>query len=236
MNITIYKANERGYFNHGWLKTSHIFSFAEYHNPKRMRFGLLRVLNDDWVEPEMGFGTHPHKNMEIVSIPLYGSLAHKDSEGNEQVINTGEIQIMSAGTGVTHSEYNSSESEKVNFLQIWIFPKIKDIRPKYDQISVSEEELNRKFRTVVSPVKQKDNLQINQDAYLSIGNFIKGVKVNYEIKKEGNGLFIFLIDGKIKIDRYELSSRDSTGIENTDKIEIDVLEKSKILLIEVPMN
>lgn len=236
MKTIIHKADSRGLADHGWLKSRHTFSFAGYHDPKRMRFGLLRVLNDDIVQPGEGFGTHPHDNMEIISIPLSGALAHKDSTGTEKVINTGDVQIMSAGSGLNHSEYNASKTKEVNFLQLWIFPKEKDITPRYDQKTFNSGERMNKFQMVVSPEKDNGTLWINQDAYLSLGIIPKGKSAEYAINKKGNGVYAFILSGSAEISGSVLGSRDAIGIEDTDKITVKAGEDSEILLIEVPMN
>lgn len=234
MKTTVHRANSRGLADHGWLKSRHTFSFANYHNPERVRFGLLRVLNDDIVEPGEGFGTHPHDNMEIISIPLKGALAHKDSEGNEHVINTGDVQIMSAGSGLYHSEYNASKKDPVNFLQIWVFPKEKDIKPRYDQRTFSVKDRENKLQLVVSPDKNDSTLWINQNAYFSLGNLGAGKSINYDIKHEGNALYIFVLKGNISTAGEELSTRDAIGIEEIHNIELNANTDSEILLIEVP--
>jgi len=236
MKTIIHKADSRGLADHGWLKSRHTFSFAGYHEPKRMRFGLLRVLNDDIVQPGEGFGTHPHDNMEIISIPLSGALAHKDSTGTEKVINTGDVQIMSAGSGLNHSEYNASKTEEVNFLQLWIFPKEKDITPRYDQKTFNAADRVNKFQTVVSPEKDSGALWINQDAYLSLGNIQKGKSAEYVLSKKGNGVYAFILSGSAQIAGTLYGSRDAIGIEDIDSISVKAEEDSEILLIEVPMN
>lgn len=236
MKTIIHRADSRGLADHGWLESRHTFSFAGYHDPKRMRFGLLRVLNDDIVQPGEGFGTHPHDNMEIISIPLNGALAHKDSTGTEKVINTGDVQIMSAGAGLYHSEYNASKTEEVNFLQLWIFPKEKDITPRYDQKTYSAADRVNKFQTVVSPEKDNGTLWINQDAYLSLGIVHKGNIAEYAINKKGNGVYAFILSGTAEIAGTVLESRDAIGIEDTDKITVKAEEDFEILMIEVPMN
>jgi hypothetical protein len=236
MKTIIHKADSRGLADHGWLKSRHTFSFAGYHNPERTRFGLLRVLNDDIVQPGEGFGAHPHDNMEIISIPLSGALAHKDSTGTEKVINTGDVQIMSAGSGLYHSEYNASKTEEVNFLQLWIFPNEKDITPRYDQKTFNTGDRVNKFQSVVSPEKDNGTLWINQDAYLSLGNIQKGKSAEYAINKKGNGVYAFILSGSAEIAGTVLSSRDAIGAEDTDKITVKAEEDSEILLIEVPMN
>ncbi|MBK9405399.1 MAG: pirin family protein [Ignavibacteria bacterium] len=235
MNKIIHKADSRGYADHGWLQSFHSFSFANYHNPEKVRFGLLRVLNDDIVAPGMGFGTHPHDNMEIVTIPLKGELAHQDSTGNKEVIKAGEIQIMSAGSGLTHSEFNNSKKEFVNLFQIWVFPKEKNITPRYDQKIFDPEERKNKFQTVVSPDEKDGALWINQDSYFTLGNFDEGNSVKYEIKKNGNGVYIMITEGSAEIDGEVLSRRDAIGLSDLSSVEIKLLVKSDLLLIEVPM-
>ncbi len=232
----IHKANTRGYADHGWLKSRHTFSFANYYDPKRNHFGLLRVLNDDIVEGGMGFGTHPHDNMEIVSIPLKGALAHRDSAGHHQVIKTGDVQIMSAGSGIAHSEYNHSETEEVNFLQIWVFPKERNIQPRYEQKTFPVSERHNRFLTVVSPEKANGELWINQDAYFSLGRFDAGQQTSYPVSKKGNGIYLFVIEGKIEIDDEVLDRRDAIGITETDSIQLKALTSSEILIMDVPMN
>jgi redox-sensitive bicupin YhaK (pirin superfamily) len=236
MKTIIHKANTRGFADHGWLKSYHTFSFADYHDPERVHFGLLRVLNDDIVQQGMGFGTHPHDNMEIVSIPLTGALAHKDSEGNEHIINTGDVQIMSAGSGLYHSEYNASKKEPVNFLQIWVFPKVRDIQPGYEQKTFKAEDRKNKFRTVVSPEKNNAALWINQDAYFSLGSIEKGENVKYDILHKGNGLYIFVLNGSLEIAGNKLDKRDAIGLDELESIDVKANENSEVLLIEVPMH
>ena len=205
MNMTIHKANTRGYADHGWLKTNHTFSFASYYDENRMNFGMLRVLNDDIVEGGMGFGKHPHNNMEIVSIPLSGALEHKDSMGHIEVIKEGEVQIMSAGTGVLHSEYNHSKTDEVNFLQIWVLPKERNIKPRYEQKNINNADAKNKFLTIVSPDEKDDNaVWINQDAYFSITKSDAGTDISYDIKQKGNGVYIFVIEGDVTIDGNNL--------------------------------
>lgn len=232
MKTQLHKADSRGVANFGWLDSKHSFSFGHYYNPDRIQFGALRVLNDDIVEPGYGFGTHPHDNMEIISIPLSGTLAHKDSTGNERTIQTGEVQIMSAGTGLTHSEYNHSKKERVNFLQVWILPKKRDITPRYGQRFFDYKENG--FTTVVAP-DQDDALWINQDAWFSIGNVQVGETLNYELKKEGNGVFAFVIEGSIQIGEDFLTQRDAVEIEGVKSVRMSSTSDSKMLIIEVPM-
>jgi len=235
LKTTLHKAETRGKADHGWLNSHHTFSFASYHNPERVRFGLLRVLNDDIVHAGEGFGTHPHDNMEIISIPLSGALAHKDSTGNEHVINTGDVQIMSAGSGLYHSEYNASKKEAVNFLQIWVFPKERDIEPRYDQRSYDPDDRKNKFQLVVSPEKESSSLWINQDSYFSLTDLEKGSSIEYKLHNPANGIYLFLIEGSIRAGDIQLNKRDGLGIEDTNSINLTAAENSQLLLIEVPM-
>lgn len=230
----MHKSESRGLANHGWLSSRHSFSFADYHNPDRVHFGVLRVLNDDQVAPGKGFGTHPHDNMEIVSIPLYGDLAHKDSTGTEEVIKSGDVQIMSAGSGLRHSEYNHSAEEEVQFLQIWVLPKERNISPRHEQKSFSLEDRMNKFQTVVSP--EDDNaVWINQDAFFSMANLDAGTRLTYDIKKPGNGVYFFVLNGDINIANEKLDSRDAVGVTDTNSIDIKASSYAELLAIEVPM-
>ncbi len=233
MKKIIHRADSRGLADFGWLHSRHTFSFGRYYNPDRVQFGALRVLNDDIVEPGMGFGTHPHDNMEIVSIPLAGTLAHKDSTGTEQSIETGEVQIMSAGTGLTHSEYNYSKSDQVNFLQIWVLPKERNIAPRYDQrhFDFKQNELT----TVVSP-NDESALWINQDAWFSIGQIEKGQQMNYKLHSDGSGVYAFVIDGEVEVSGERLGKRDAMGLSELKDVQLEALTDSRVLFIEVPMN
>lgn len=236
MKQLLHKASSRGAANYGWLKSAHSFSFAHYYNPERMGFGLLRVLNDDFVSPGRGFDTHPHRDMEIVSIPLAGSLHHKDSEGNEQMIKHGEVQLMSAGTGVLHSEYNGSDSEDVNFLQIWVMPEKRGIKPRYDQQFFPKEERQNKFQTVVSPIGSNESgVKINQQAYFSLLDLGNDKSVNYKSKLAGNGLYVFVLEGQVKVSDYELSKRDALAISDNNEIKLEASSDAQILLIDVPL-
>ena len=236
MKTIVHPASERGHANHGWLNAKHSFSFASYHDPSKVHFGLLRVLNDDIVAPGMGFGMHPHDNMEIVTIPLSGTLEHKDSMGNIGTIKPNEIQAMSAGSGLMHSEYNHSKTEPINLLQIWVFPKEKNITPRYDQRVFSEADKTGKFKTIVAPVKADDVMWINQDAYFSLGKFKAGQEINYSIKNKGNGAYVFIIEGENDINGNNLSKRDAIGIWETDEFLITTKTDTEILIIDVPMN
>jgi redox-sensitive bicupin YhaK (pirin superfamily) len=235
MKTTLHKSDSRGHANHGWLDTNHTFSFANYYNEERMHFGALRVLNDDFVEGGMGFGKHPHDNMEIISIPLSGDLEHKDSMGNTTVIKQNDVQIMSAGTGVQHSEYNKDKGEKVNFLQLWIFPKVRDIAPRYDQKTFDPAERINKLQQIVSPVETDSGVTINQDAWLHLGNFENGFSTNYTIKNKGNGVYVFVLSGDVTINDQKLNKRDGFGIWEVDEFLISANPNAEILLIEVPM-
>lgn len=236
MKTVIHKSETRGLANHGWLHSRHTFSFANYYNPERMNFGVLRVLNDDQVKEGMGFGTHPHDNMEIISIPLEGDLEHKDSMGNKAIIKEGDVQIMSAGTGITHSEYNKNKDKEVKFLQIWVFPKKKNIAPRYDQISIKELEKKNKFYQVVSPSQEDAGVRINQDAWFSLGKFEKGKLDTYTLNKKDNGVYLFVLEGEIEVAGNSLSSRDGMGIWETNEITIKASTNARVLLMEIPMS
>jgi redox-sensitive bicupin YhaK (pirin superfamily) len=236
MNTVIHKAETRGNANHGWLNSNHTFSFANYHNPERMNFGVLRVLNDDRVQAGMGFGTHPHDNMEIISIPLEGDLEHKDSIGNVAVIKEGDVQVLSAGTGITHSEYNKNKDKEVKFLQIWIFPKEKNVSPRYDQISIRDIEKENKFYQVLSPSKEDQGVWINQDAWFNLGKFSKGSRDQYKIQKPGNGVYVFVLEGDVEINGEQLSLRDGMGIWDAESINLMANSDARVLLMDVPMN
>lgn len=233
MNTIIHRAESRGHANHGWLDSHHTFSFASYMNPERMHFGALRVLNDDIIQGGTGFGTHPHENMEIVSIPLSGGLEHKDSTGREKVIKEGEVQIMSAGTGIYHSEYNHLKDKASNFLQIWVFPKLANIAPRYDQKLYKAEDRKNKWQTVVSP-KEGEALWINQDAWFQLANLEKGHSISYTRNKETSILYLFLIEGEINIAGETLKKRDGIGLSDTDIKDLSAIENAQILLMELP--
>ena len=235
MNIMIHKSESRGHANHGWLDTYHTFSFRMYHEPSRIHFGMLRVLNDDFVIGGAGFGKHNHDNMEIISIPLQGSLAHSDSTGNEGVISTGDVQIMSAGSGIQHAEYNASETELVNFLQLWIIPKEKNIQPRYDQLSFTKEQLRNQLRPIVSATEKEGTLWINQDAELYLGEFDASIEISHDIKSANHGIYLFVIEGSLTIGDITLNKRDGIGIYDTDSVLATVHKHSKLLLIEVPI-
>ena len=235
MKTVLHKSNTRGHANHGWLNSHHTFSFANYYNPERMHFGILRVLNDDVVAPGKGFGTHPHDNMEIISIPLHGDLEHKDSMGNKVVIKEGDIQAMSAGTGVFHSEYNKNSDKEVKFLQIWLFPREKNIKPRYDQISMQNVARKNEFYQVLSPNADDAGVWIHQDAWFHMADFDSGTVQIYQVKKPGNGVYVFVLEGAAEVEGQLLSVRDGYGLWDTDQFEIKATENARILLMDVPM-
>ncbi|MCO5248611.1 MAG: pirin family protein [Chitinophagales bacterium] len=235
MKTVYHKAETRGNANHGWLHSRHTFSFANYYNPDRMNFGVLRVINDDKVAPGMGFGTHPHDNMEIISIPLEGDLEHKDSMGNAGVIREGDVQVMSAGTGIRHSEYNKNYDRDVKFLQIWVVPNKRNVTPRYDQISIRDIAKENELYQVLSPNKDDQGVWIHQDAWFHLGKFDKDVSTTYHLKKEGNGMYFFILDGEVEVEGQKLSQRDGLGIWDIDKVDIKALTDARILLMEVPM-
>ena len=234
MKKIIHKAKSRGYADHGWLKSYHTFSFASYQNSERMNFGMLRVFNDDVVQPKMGFGTHPHRNMEIISIPISGALSHTDSIGNKRSIEVGEVQVMSAGTGLKHSEFNDSKTNAVNFLQLWIVPEIENITPYYNQKIFEALERKNKFQVLVSPKDKQvaGSLPINQQGYISMIDLDKGFETAYNLK---NGAYFFLIEGEVLIEDENLEKRDAIGVVEKNKVNIKANKASKLLVIDVPM-
>lgn len=236
MNKLLQRADSRGHADHGWLESYHSFSFANYYNPKRMQFGTLRVLNDDRVAPGMGFGTHPHRNMEIISIPLKGDLEHKDSMGNTTVIREGDVQVMSAGTGVNHSEYNKNKDREVAFLQIWITPNKANVTPRYDQVSLNPDELKGGWHTILGPEGKTDGLWIYQDTWFHLGDFKSGNSVSYQIREPGNGLYIFVLEGAVATSGETLNRRDALGIWDIEDLEFHIDKDSRVLLMEVPMS
>jgi len=236
MKTILHKANSRGDANHGWLHSKHTFSFANYYNPERVHFGVLRVLNDDYVAPGKGFGMHPHDNMEIVSIPLEGDLEHSDNMGNVAVIKHGDIQVMSAGTGVMHSEYNKNNDAPVKFLQIWIFPNQKNVKPRYDQISLKMNERQNRWQQILSPNPEDAGVWIHQDAWFHIGKFERGFSLNYDVKKPGNGVYAFVLNGEVAIEGEPLGERDGFGIWDTDRFTLQAIsDGAEVLLMEIPM-
>ncbi|MCK8480745.1 pirin family protein [Psychroserpens algicola] len=238
MKTILHKSDTRGYANHGWLKSYHSFSFASYHNEKRMNFGALRVLNDDVVQPKMGFGTHPHQNMEIISIPLKGALSHKDSMGNKRAIEVGEIQAMSAGTGITHSEFNDSKTDAVNFLQLWIIPEQNNVAPNYEQRAFAPEGKHNKLQTVVAPNDKLvgDALPIHQQAYMYRSYLEQDKSITVKLKSKTNGLYIFVVEGAVEVEANQLEARDAMGVYDTENVEIKAINNAELIIVEVPMD
>lgn len=235
-DIILHKAATRGNANHGWLHSKHTFSFANYYDPERIHFGALRVLNDDTVEAGMGFGKHPHDNMEIISIPLEGDLEHKDSMGNVAVIKHGDIQVMSAGTGIFHSEYNKNNDKRVKFLQIWVFPNKKNVKPRYDQITLNVDDRHNTFQQILSPDKEDAGVWIYQDAWFHLGKFDKGITKEYRLKKSGNGVYVFILNGEVAVNGVNLAERDGMGITDIERLTVTAISQdAEVLLMEVPM-
>lgn len=235
MNLRLFPADQRGHAQHGWLESYHSFSFASYYNPECMHFGALRVLNDDWVAPGMGFGTHPHDNMEIISIPLSGDLEHRDSMGNRSVIKEGEIQVMSAGTGITHSEYNPNADREVRFLQIWLFPRSKNLTPRYDQKTIADLLQPNELSVVLSPNAQDKGVWIHQDAWFSMGEFDQSTELKYDSKKSGNGAYLFVLEGSVEVEGHSLGRRDAIGVWNYEHLALSISPGTRLLLMDVPM-
>jgi hypothetical protein len=236
MKKIFHASSTRGEANHGWLQAKHSFSFANYFDPKRIQFGALRVLNDDIIAPGMGFGSHPHDNMEIVTIPLEGALEHKDSMDNIGVIEADEIQVMSAGTGIFHSEYNKNKDKEVKVLQLWVLPKEKNVTPRYDQKSIKELKKTNTLYSIVTPDPNGPAMWIHQDAWFHMGDFNQSTEIEYKINKDGNGVYVFLIEGSAEIAGEAIKKRDALGIWETDNFSLSMAPNSRILLIEVPLN
>ena len=235
MKKTFHSSGTRGEANHGWLHAKHSFSFAQFFNPERIQFGALRVLNDDVIAPGMGFGTHPHNNMEIITIPLVGDLEHKDNMGNGTVIKSGDVQVMSAGTGILHSEFNADTELDVKLLQIWLFPNKKNVTPRYDQLPIRNLEVKNEFYQILSPNEKDQGVWIHQNSWFSIGEFSEQKTTEYKLNSSNNGVYAFIIDGDATIEGQKLEKRDGFGIWDTDSISISVEKNSRILLMEVPM-
>lgn len=236
MKTLLFKASDRGTADYGWLKPNYYFSFAQYHNPQKVHFGLLRVLNDDFIAGGGAFPTHPHDNMEIVTIPFTGALKHKDSTGGEGVIKAGDIQIMSAGSGVQHSEANASATDPVTLFQVWVFPKERNIKPRYDQKTFDIAERANKWQTVVSPIDADNALWINQDARFSLTNLQAGKEISYTNGFTNNGVFLVVINGSVEVNGQQLNKRDALGISETESFTVKALEDAELLAIEIPMN
>lgn len=234
-NTVFHSSDSRGKANHGWLDARHSFSFANYYNPERMNFGVIRVLNDDIIDGGMGFGTHPHDNMEIITIPLFGDLEHKDSMGNSEVIKSGDIQVMSAGTGIKHSEYNKNKDKAVKLFQIWLFPNKQNVTPRYQQITLNVADRHNKLQQVLSPHADDAGVWIYQNAWFFMGNFDKGISQEYQIKRAENGVYVLVISGEILVNDQKLHARDGFGIWNTDKFTIKASTNAEFLLMDVPM-
>ena len=235
MNKVFFSADTRGHADHGWLNANYSFSFGNYFNRDRMNFGALRVLNDDTISPGKGFGYHPHENMEIITIPLKGDLEHKDSMGNLGIINEGEIQVMSAGSGIFHSEFNKNSDKSINLLQLWVLPKRENVEPRYDQCSIQGLRKLNSFYMVLSPHPEDNVMWIHQDAWFHLGDFDKDTSIDYELKREGNGVYIFVIEGNFNVSNQKLNKRDALGVWNTDIIGFKAQPNSRVLLVEVPM-
>ncbi|WP_046756095.1 pirin family protein [Kordia jejudonensis] len=237
MNTILHKADTRGDANHGWLHSKHTFSFANYYNPERMNFGVLRVLNDDTVSESKGFGTHPHKDMEIVSIPLEGDLKHEDNMGNKTIIRSGDIQVMSAGTGVMHSEYNNNPDAHVKFLQIWIIPNKQSVEPRYDQITLNQEDRKNKIQQILSPNADDAGVWVHQNAWFNMTSLDKGKEVQYNLNDtKNNGVYVFVLKGDATINGQPLNQRDGFGIWDVETLNIEADNDTEILLMEVPMS
>lgn len=235
MNTVLHKANSRGHADHGWLNSRHTFSFAGYYNPDRIHFGALRVLNDDKVAPAKGFGTHPHENMEIITIPLKGALEHADSMGNRGVIEEGEIQVMSAGTGIQHSEFNHSKNDDVEFLQIWVFPNIENVSPRYDQIKTSPADRKNKWQQIVSPSKNDGGTWVHQNTWFNLCDLEEGNSIEYNLKiSDHGGVYVFVIDGDIDVAGHKLEKRDGLGVWDIETLNFKAASDSKLLLMEIP--
>lgn len=233
VQFVVHRADDRGHADHGWLDTYHSFSFAGWHDPNKMHFGALRVLNDDAVAGGGGFGTHPHDNMEIVSIPTSGALEHKDSMGNSSVIRTGDVQIMSAGTGVRHSEFNHSATDPVRFFQIWIYPDEQGLPPRYDQEQYTMGAAGE-WKCIVSPGGE-EGVRIHQNAWFHLGDLASGQSAKYALHGGGQGLYAMVLDGEVQIQGVSLTRRDAIGLWNTDWVEMTASADCRMLLIEVPM-
>jgi redox-sensitive bicupin YhaK (pirin superfamily) len=234
-NTVIHKAHSRGNANHGWLNAYHSFSFASWFDPERIQFGTLRVLNDDTIAAGMGFGTHPHDNMEIITIPLEGDLAHKDSMGNAATIKTGDVQVMSAGTGIQHSEFNPNTNQHTKLFQIWLFPKYRNVEPRYQQITLDPSLQKNSFDQILSPNPDDAGVWIHQDAWFYLSDFEADFTKKLTLKKEGNGFYIMTIEGEIEVNGQKLEKRDALGIWETSEIEIKAISNAKFLIMEIPM-
>ncbi len=231
----LHKANTRGHANHGWLNAYHSFSFASYYDPDRIHFGMLRVLNDDTIAPGMGFGTHPHDNMEIITIPQSGTIEHKDSMGNHGIISAGDIQVMSAGTGIQHSEFNHNKDQELKLLQIWVFPNKKNVTPRYGQMTLNVAERKNKLQQIVSPNENDEGMWIHQDAWFHMTDLDAGKTLSYDLKKKGNGVYCFVLEGDVAINGQDLNRRDGLGVRDVERFDIVAKSNTSVLLMEIPM-
>jgi hypothetical protein len=236
MKTKLYPADSRGRADHGWLKTNHTFSFANYYNPERIHFGALRVLNDDWIAAGEGFGRHPHDNMEIITIPFTGAVLHQDSIGNKGVIKPGELQVMSAGTGIFHSEFNDSKVDPLTLFQIWIIPNKKNVTPRYDQITISDLAKKDEFYQILSPNADDQGVWIHQDAWFSLADLSSGKELEYQLHKEDSGVFVQLIEGNLEVAGSLLSGRDAIALTETTSVKIKAISEARVLVMEVPMH
>lgn len=235
MQNIIHKANERGHVNHGWLNTWHSFSFASWYDPTKIRFGSLRVINDDTIGPGMGFGTHPHDNMEIITIPLEGAVKHADSTGTEETIGVNEVQVMTAGSGIMHSEFNASKQDALKLFQIWIFPDEENLQPTYDQYQYSDEDFNNQLKTIVGGRKVDAPLRIHQNAQISKGRFLGSQTVDYTLSDPANGVYLLVVEGQVEVGGKTLDRRDAMGIWETEQFPITIKDSAEILLLEIPV-
>lgn len=235
MTTILHKAADRGIADHGWLKAAHSFSFGDYHNPDKVHFGVLRVLNDDLIAAGMGFSRHPHDNMEIITIPLFGALEHQDSMGNKAVITAGEVQVMSAGTGIEHSEKNASKAEPLSLLQIWLFPKVRNVMPRYAEMKLNIADRHNRLQQILSPSADDEGVWVHQDAWFHMGALDAGFSTSYSIKKEGNGAYIFVIKGEASITGQKLESRDALALTDIKSIEITADTDAEILIMDIPV-
>lgn len=235
MKTVFHPSDSRGYANHGWLEARHSFSFASWYQPDRLHFGALRVLNDDIIQGGMGFGTHPHDNMEIVTIPLKGDLEHKDSMGNSAVIREGDIQVMSAGTGVQHSEYNNSPDKEINLFQLWLFPNKQNVKPRYDQLPIRSLHQKNEFFQILSPSANDQGVWIHQDAWMHILDADQDQSFDYVLQSPENGVYLIVIEGEVEVNNQTLFRRDAIGIWETDKLTIKTKTDAELLLVQVPM-
>lgn len=236
MKTVLHTSDSRGHADHGWLNARHSFSFAGWFHPERIQFGALRVLNDDIIQGGMGFGTHPHDNMEIVTIPLKGDLEHKDSMGNSAVIREGDIQVMSAGTGVYHSEYNKNADKEINLFQLWIFPNQRDVAPRYDQTPIRTFHQKNAFFQILSPRADDQGVWIHQNAWMHMLDADAQTTHNYGLKAPENGVYVMVIEGEIALGDQVLKRRDAIGVWDTETFELKVLQDAQVLLVDVPMN